>query len=201
MNFGRLGMGRTGFAAITIIGGAALLAAACGGGTSSADKTSTAAAGGRPTTAATKAPTTPTAAARTPTKAAGTSTAAAGGTPAGTAAGGAISPVKTGSTSLGTVLTDDKGFTLYVFKNDVAGNGKSACTGGCAGLWPPVTTTSSTPPTVAGAAGTFALITRDDGTKQVTYKGLPLYRFAQDTAAGDTKGDGFAGGLWSAAKP
>ncbi len=46
-----------------------------------------------------------------------------------------------------------------------------------------------------------ATITRDDGSKQVTYKGLPLYRFAQDAAPGDTKGDGFANGLWAAAKP
>ena len=43
-------------------------------------------------------------------------------------------------------------------------------------------------------------ITRDDGTMQVTYNGLPLYRFANDTAAGQTNGEGVAG-LWSVAKP
>ncbi|MBI5285411.1 MAG: hypothetical protein HY874_09995 [Chloroflexi bacterium] len=103
-------------------------------------------------------------------------------------------------TSLGKVLTDDKGMTLYTFKNDVAGNGKSACAGGCLVNWPALTVASGAPSKPAEATGDIALITRDDGAMQVTYKGLPLYRFINDKAPGDTKGEG-VGGIWFVAKP
>ena len=46
----------------------------------------------------------------------------------------------------------------------------------------------STPVAGSGVAGTLATIPRDDGTLQVTYRGVPLYFFSGDTAAGDTKG-------------
>jgi len=169
----------------------AALAVACGGGTSSSDKTSTAAAGTRPST-----PQVTAAATRAATAAA--TSAAASPTAATTSAATAF---KVGATSIGQVLTDANGKTLYQFKNDTADSGKSSCTGGCATLWPPLATTAASPAKPAEATGAVAVITRDDGTKQVAYKGLPLYTFAQDTAPGDTKGDGFANGLWSAARP
>jgi hypothetical protein len=37
---------------------------------------------------------------------------------------------------------------------------------------------------------------RTDGTTQVTYKGTPLYRFAGDAKAGDTKGQGLNKVWW-----
>jgi len=170
------------------IGGAALAAAACGG-TSNPDKTATAAAKGGAntpaaagTSAATKAAASPAAQATKP------------------AASGASTTFLIADTSLGKVLTDDKGMTLYTFKNDVAGNGKSACAGGCLVNWPALTVASGAPSKPAGATGDAALITRDDGAMQVTYNGLPLYRFINDKAPGDTKGDG-VGGIWFAAKP
>ncbi len=184
MNQGRFRLSTWALGATVLIGGVALIGAACGG-TSSADKTATAAKSGTTpavTAAATKAATTP---------AAGATTAAT------TAASGTVGGVKVGDTKLGKVLTDDKGMTLYVFKNDTT-PGKSACNGGCATNWPPAT--ASAAPTVAGATGAFTLITRDDGSKQVAYKGAPLYRFASDKAAGDTNGEGVAG-IWSVAKP
>lgn len=178
--------GKIAFGASALIAGVSLVAAACGGGTSSADKTATAAKGGGTTPAATNAAT----------KAATTPAAAA--TTAATAASGASGGVKIGDTTkLGKVLTDDKGMTLYTFKNDTT-PGKSSCNGGCATNWPPVMATSA--PKVDGATGEFTVITRDDGAKQVTYKGAPLYLYAADKAAGDTNGDG-VGGVWSAAKP
>lgn len=180
MNQGRFRLSTWALGATVLIGGVALIGAACGG-TSSADKTATAAKGGTTpavTAAATKAATAP----------------AAGAT---TAASGAAGGIKIGDTKLGKVLTDDTGMTLYVFKNDTT-PGKSACNGGCATNWPPAM--ASTVPTVAGATGAFTLITRDDGSKQVAYKGAPLYRFASDKAAGDTNGEGVAG-IWSVAKP
>jgi predicted lipoprotein with Yx(FWY)xxD motif len=126
----------------------------------------------------------------------------ASGTAAATpAAGGATgATIKTGTTSAGAaVLTDGAGMTLYTFDNDTT-PGKSSCNGGCATTWPPAATTSTTPPTVAGAAGTFSVITRDDGSMQVAYNGDPLYRFANDKAAGEANGDGL-NNVWHIAKP
>lgn len=105
------------------------------------------------------------------------------------------SPAKTGSTALGTVLTDAKGMTLYTFDRD-ATPGKSACNGPCATNWPPL---------MAGAmesgSGDWTVITRDDGSKQWAYKGKPLYGWTKDTKPGDTTGDGFLNGAWHVAKP
>jgi len=101
--------------------------------------------------------------------------------------------------SLGKILSDSAGMTLYTFKNDAAGSGKSACTSACATAWPPLTTTAATIPAPTGVTGALATIARDDGTKQVTYQGQPLYRYAADKSPGDTNGDG-VGGVWSAVK-
>lgn len=117
-----------------------------------------------------------------------------GSTPAAGAAA-----LKTGLTAKGTVLTDDKGLTLYTWDTDTTA-GKSACNGSCASAWPPVVTTSASAPSVSGASGAFTIITRDDGAKQVAYKGKPLYRFAADSKPGDITGDG-VGGTWHLATP
>ena len=50
-----------------------------------------------------------------------------------------------------------------------------------------------------GVSGTLGTTTRDDGSKQVTHNGQPLYYYASDAAAGDAKGDG-VGGVWSIAQ-
>lgn len=98
---------------------------------------------------------------------------------------------------LGKFLTDAQGRTLYVFKKDTPNT--SQCSGRCATIWPPFTAsgTLSLPAGVGGALGT---ITRADGTMQVTYEGMPLYRYAADAQPGDTKGQGI-GGVWSVAAP
>jgi predicted lipoprotein with Yx(FWY)xxD motif len=113
------------------------------------------------------------------------------------AAGAAIKATE--SAKLGAILTDATGFTLYTFDTDQEGTGKSACTGGCAGTWPPAITTAAKLEKVAGLSGELGTITRDDGSKQITYAGHPLYRFSGDQKAGDTNGDG-VGGVWHAAK-
>ena len=84
-------------------------------------------------------------------------------------------------------LTDDNGMTLYYFTLDT--NGQSACYGGCADAWPvfyAASVTVSDPLT----ASDFDTITRTDGSKQSTYKGWPLYYWAQDKAPGDMTGEG-----------
>lgn len=84
------------------------------------------------------------------------------------------------------MLVNAKGITLYVFDRDMAGSGKSACNGDCAIKWPPVMAAAD-----AKAGGDFAIITRDDGKKQWSYKGKPLYTWPEDQEPGDKYGDNY----------
>jgi predicted lipoprotein with Yx(FWY)xxD motif len=87
------------------------------------------------------------------------------------------------------------GMSLYTFDKDSVGT--TVCTGDCLGNWPPLTVTSASAITVGTGlvASDFATITRPEGTSQVTFKQIPLYFFAGDSAPGDTNGDG-VGGVW-----
>ena len=85
--------------------------------------------------------------------------------------------VTTKTSKLGTVLAGAKGKTLYLFEAD-KGNA-SACSGACATAWPPLTTSGSATSAKSAVAGDLGTIKRSDGTKQVTYKGHPLYYFAR----------------------
>lgn len=98
---------------------------------------------------------------------------------------------------VGSYLTDAKGMALYVFKKDAPG--KSACAGPCVDKWP-LFFREKVAPSGGPKASDFGTITRDDGRKQTTYKGLPLYYFADDHAPSDTKGQGFKD-VWLLAKP
>ena len=91
----------------------------------------------------------------------------------------------------GTILVDGAtGLTVYIFTMDVKDSGTSACTGGCLETWPALTVPAGGTPTGgAGVTGELGTITRaDDGSLQVTYNGLPLYFFKNDTAPGDLAG-------------
>ena len=100
------------------------------------------------------------------------------------------------NTSAGDALAGADGMTLYVFANDT--DGTSTCTGSCAETWPPLLGDGADVTAGSGVSGTFGTTTRDDGTKQVTHNGQPLYYYSDDAAAGDAKGDG-VGGVWSIA--
>ena len=102
---------------------------------------------------------------------------------------------KTMEVNLGTatVLTDAKGMTLYIFVRDEPG--KSNCTGGCAGAWPPLMADAGVAP-----AENFSIIVRDDGTKQWAYKDKPLYLWSRDEKPGDTMGEGVFDS-WLVARP
>jgi len=103
------------------------------------------------------------------------------------------------ATSLGTVLVNSAGRTLYTFAKDT--KGMSACTGACATAWPPLVVGSGAMLTgMSGVTGSLATITRSDGGHQATYDGHPLYTFAGDTAAGQTNGEGVKG-AWFAIGP
>src|SRR6188472_717311 len=92
------------------------------------------------------------------------------------------------NSSLGKILADSNGDTLYLFKKD-AGT-KSACTGACASAWPPLR--ASGKPTVGNGASASMVGTtpRSDGKPQVTYNGHPVYTFTGDQSPGDTSGQG-----------
>jgi predicted lipoprotein with Yx(FWY)xxD motif len=112
------------------------------------------------------------------------------------AADGKSATVGIANESVGEVLVDSRGRTLYVFERD-AGS-KSACTGACSAQWPPLL--ASGKPTVGvGANPSLAAISaRLDGTTQVTYNGHPVYLFSGDQKPGDTNGQAVNafGGLW-----
>ncbi|MBC2639796.1 MULTISPECIES: hypothetical protein [unclassified Rhodococcus (in: high G+C Gram-positive bacteria)] len=97
-------------------------------------------------------------------------------------------------TPIGTVLTNGDGFTLYLFDEDTSTT--IGCTGPCADIWPPALGTPSAGAPLPGSVGTT---TRPDGAEQATYDGHPLYRFAKDTAPGQTSGDGVKG-TWHVVK-
>ena len=99
----------------------------------------------------------------------------------------------------GPYLVGPNGMSLYVFANDT--EGVSNCNGGCLQNWPALAVPANLEVTGADElTSTVATITRDDGTLQVTYNGMPLYYFAGDKLPGDTKGNG-VGGVWSLATP
>jgi predicted lipoprotein with Yx(FWY)xxD motif len=125
--------------------------------------------------------------------ASGASTPAASMTPASNKAPATVG-VRKGAP--GRFLTDGRGRTLYLFAADHGT--KSACTGGCAQAWPPLTTGGRPKATGGAKASLLGTAKRSDGSTQVTYGGHPLYTFLEDTAAGQIHGQGVNafGGLW-----
>jgi predicted lipoprotein with Yx(FWY)xxD motif len=97
--------------------------------------------------------------------------------------------VKLRKTSLGKVLVDARGRTLYLYTPDK--HNKTVCYGQCAAYWPPLLTTGK-PLAGAGVKAKLLGVTmRKDGSHQVTYAGHPLYFFVQDSKAGQTNGEEF----------
>jgi predicted lipoprotein with Yx(FWY)xxD motif len=109
--------------------------------------------------------------------------------------------VSTAKASLGPIIVNSNGRTLYLFAKDR--NGKSACSGQCAVFWPPLITSGN--PRVAGGANASLIGTtrRADGRLQVTYDHHPLYTFVKDKKAGQTNGEGVNafGAAWDAMSP
>jgi predicted lipoprotein with Yx(FWY)xxD motif len=115
----------------------------------------------------------------------------AGSTPAGTPAGNGSTTatvIESHAGSAGSFLTNSSGRAVYLWAADSMN--KSACSGACAGAWPPVTTTGKVTAADGAKAADLGTITRSDGSKQVTYDGQPLYYFAGDSGAGQTNGQG-----------
>lgn len=117
--------------------------------------------------------------------------------PTAPAAGGNAKLMVATDPQLGQFLTDANGMTLYLYTKDAPG--VSNCADNCAKAWPPLTATAA-PQAGDGVTGQIGLITRADGTQQVTYDNIPLYYYAADQKAGDTTGQG-VGGVWFVVPP
>src|SRR3954454_2809832 len=122
-------------------------------------------------------------------------------TPTGHAARAGHTVVSTAKTGLGRVLVNSRGHTLYLFAKDR--KGKSACSWQCATFWPPLTPSGKPGVACGTKASLIGTIKRADGRRQVTYNHHPLYTFVQDTAKGQTHGEGLSafGGKWYAVSP
>lgn len=121
--------------------------------------------------------------------------------PAGTGSGSTAQLVQTATATVSgkseTILTDTHGMTLYYF--DADSSTKIACSGSCAGVWPPLVATTDNITGGPGLTLTFSVLNGANG-KQVLANGHPLYTYSSDKAPGDTKGDGLFG-KWHAATP
>jgi predicted lipoprotein with Yx(FWY)xxD motif len=109
--------------------------------------------------------------------------------------------LSTRGSSLGQILVDATGKTLYIFEADRGT--QSACSAACAQVWPPLTTAGA--PNASGSAKSSLIGTtpRTDGRTQVTYAGHPVYTYVNDANPGDTNGEGsndFGAG-WDALTP
>ncbi|NDL60314.1 COG4315 family predicted lipoprotein [Phytoactinopolyspora mesophila] len=88
--------------------------------------------------------------------------------------------------SLGEILVDGDGMTLYLFTVDEPG--VSNCDEDCLEVWPPM---EGEPEAGSGVnADLLGSTEHDDGTVQATYGDWPLYYYAGDAAPGDLDGQG-----------
>jgi predicted lipoprotein with Yx(FWY)xxD motif len=113
---------------------------------------------------------------------------------------GKAASVSLRTTKLGRILVDSRGRTLYLFAKDTGS--KSTCSGACAAGWPPLVTTGRAHAGAGVPARKLGTTRRANGSRQVTYAGHPLYRFAGDTKAGQTNGQGQSafGARWYAVR-
>ena len=103
--------------------------------------------------------------------------------------------------SLGSVVTDQNGRTLYRFDKDKAKPSVSNCKEDCAVAWPPVLVTDLSQVQLANVNKSLVgTVDREDGGKQLTLGGWPLYQYRGDKKAGDAKGQG-VNGAWFASTP
>jgi predicted lipoprotein with Yx(FWY)xxD motif len=178
-------MRKSGWAVAAGLGSLALLLTACGStssptaGSTSAPPNSAASsssASQASTSAASSSPATAHSSANPGTSAPSSHSAA----PQPAASGGGTIPLGTTimivqKSRVGYVLAEANGQVVYTYAHDTKG-GTPTCTGSCSDVWVPVT---GVPKTALGVTfpGTFGLVVRSDGTKQVTYNGYPLYTF------------------------
>jgi predicted lipoprotein with Yx(FWY)xxD motif len=108
--------------------------------------------------------------------------------------GGSDTVMVANNPTLGNILVDSNGMTLYLFLKD---NGTtSACTSTCAQNWPALTNASPS----AGSGADASMLGTAPSTNQVTYNGHLLYTFVKDAKPGDVNGEGLLS-AWYAVSP
>ncbi|MGD6750235.1 COG4315 family predicted lipoprotein [Streptomyces sp. BH105] len=110
-----------------------------------------------------------------------------GGSDGGTPAAKDASTLRTSDSPMGKILVDGKGRTLYLFTSDGKNSNSMKCDAKCVKEWPHM---EGKPKAGAGARADLIATTKGSGTAQATYAGHPLYYYADDHKAGDTKGQG-----------
>lgn len=123
---------------------------------------------------------------------------------AGAAHAAAAGPARIGlrRTSLGPVLVNGSGFTLYAFSRDGKRKDRCVTVGGCTLIWP-VMRTRGTPHAGRGVKRSLLGTIKIRGRiGQVTYAGRPLYTYSGDASPGATSYVGVSqfGGIWRAVK-
>ena len=101
---------------------------------------------------------------------------------------------------MGQVVVDQDGWVLYRFDKDTANPPASNCKDKCEKVWPPVFTEDGKPELAGIDESKVGVVTREDGTKQLTLGGWPLYRYIGDKKPGQWKGQG-VGGTWFVVAP
>jgi len=196
-------MRKSGFAAAAGIGSLVLLLAACGGGASNSAAGSSSSA---PLASSGSS------GAAVPSSATAVATATKSGSKAKAKPHKSVAPLPSGGdqsipavgttvmivqkTAIGYVLAEANRQVVYTYSKDKKG-GKPTCTGACAATWLPATGTPEAGPADVFPAQ-FGLVTRANGTKQITYNGLPLY-LLKGAAGLATTGNG-QGGVWHVVK-
>jgi predicted lipoprotein with Yx(FWY)xxD motif len=130
----------------------------------------------------------------------GATSSASSGAPAPrrSAPGGSVALLTIRKTTIGYVLADASGYTVYTDARDPKNTSKPACTGRCLLAWFPVTGKAKAAKGVRLHA-VLGSITRSTKVVQATYNGYPLYTFGSDSAPGMTSGND-SGGIWHVIK-
>ena len=102
------------------------------------------------------------------------------------ATGGAATPapvLELENKRFGTILASRDKLPLYYWAREKQAGGRVRCTGRCAVVWPPLVVKrgSAVPARLSGIKGRFGTIKRPDGGRQLTYNGLPLYAYHNDS--------------------
>jgi predicted lipoprotein with Yx(FWY)xxD motif len=108
-----------------------------------------------------------------------------GGAPAASGGSGVVSIQSVDGTN---VLADSEGRTLYKAPVEKA---RIRCTGACTSFWDPVDASAKQSKSASADLNLdLGVVKRPGGTDQLTFNGLPLYRFTEE-GAGQLDGDGF----------
>jgi predicted lipoprotein with Yx(FWY)xxD motif len=196
-------MRTSGWAAATGLGSLVLLLAACGGSSSTSNAAGGAASGSTQATAAAGS-----SAPATTTSSSASATSSSSSKPkvhhsVGPQPSQSVSFPPVGTTvmivqksAIGYILAEANGQVVYTYSKDTK-NGTPTCTGSCATTWPAVTGVPKAGPADT-FPGTFGVVKGSGGVEQITYEGMPLYRFAGAKPL-TTKGNGLDG-VWHVVK-